>query len=272
MPKVQYGGASHNGPSNNLWKDCPILEMIEDPSIGFFIFDDFLNVPQMISDQDVARYSSYIDTGVTLKQSAAGVGGWLEVAGNDADNDEGSISTGGNAGGPFLISDTAGSDKKLWFEARLKKASVDDNALALFVGLAEEALAGADTLVDDTGEVASKDLIGFQTLHADGDALVFCYRKAGQAKQTIALDSTSSPLTADTFVKVGFKYDPDAPTTKRIKIYVDNVLQATFGTGTNIAAATFPDGEELAMLLATKVGDAAESKLQIDWWRCAQLR
>ena len=47
--------------------------------------------------------------------------------------------------------------------------------------------------------------------------------------------------------------------------------ESTYVTGTNIAADTFPDGEELALLLATKVGAAAESKFQMDWWRVAQL-
>jgi hypothetical protein len=88
---------------------------------------------------------SYIDTGVTIKSLAVqdlseGEHGILEVAGNDADNDEGSITTGGNVGTIGLISDTAAQAKRLAFECRIKKASVDDNACAFFVGLSEEGL------------------------------------------------------------------------------------------------------------------------------------
>jgi len=264
---------SGTGPSPALWADCPLAQIADDANVAVQVYDDFMNFSQHISAQNTQQYASYIDTGVTLTQAAdQGLGGHLVVAGNDADNDEGSITTGGNTGTSFLISDTAGSEKKLWFEARIKKASVADNALALFVGLSEEGLAAANTLVDDTGEVASKDLIGFQTLHADGDALVFCYRKAGAAKQTIALNTASAVLTAATYVKVGFKYDPAEVAAKRIKVYVDGVEQSTYGTAANIAAVTFPDGEELAMLFATKVGAAAESKGYMDWWRCVQLR
>ena len=266
MNTVKYCGQSTEGPSPSLWKDCPVLEMLEDPSVGYYFFDDFTS----FADDGANGYATYEDTGVNVQQAAGEVGGALEVSGNDADNDEGSITTGGNTGGFVKISSSGG--KKLWFEAKVKKASIADNALAMFLGLSEEGLAAANTLVDDTGEVASKDLVGFQTLHADGDALVFCYRKAGQAKQTISLDGDSDDLTADTYVKVGFKIDPDAPAGKRLTLYVDGVEQVNHGTAANISATTFPDGEELALLWATKVGAAAESKGYLDWWRCAQLR
>lgn len=274
--KVTYGSRSSDtttGPSQAVWGDCPIDDLKNDMAVGYIIEDDFVNTPQMISDQDVAKYASYIDTGVTIKQAAL-AGGVLAIAGNDADNDEGSIQAGGNSGAPFVISDTAGSDKKLWFEARLKLASVTDDNTAFFVGLGEEGLAAADTLVDDTAALASKDMIGFNTLCADGDALLFSYRKAGQAVQTVALDTSSAVLTADTYVKVGFVYDPKEVTAKRIKLYVNGVEQSTYVTGANIAAATFPDGEELAPLLATKNGDAGTTahEVYMDFWRTAQLR
>ena len=38
------------------------------------------------------------------------------------------------------------------------------------------------------------------------------------------------------------------------------------------SATSFPDGEEVGLMLATKVGTAAEVKVDIDWWRFAQLR
>ena len=239
------------GLSSTIWHDCPRGVLGVDNNDGVFLFDDFV--------LGASAWNSYTDTGVTLTTAAGESYGALEVAGNDADNDEGTIQSGGLA----AIDSSAG--KKVWFEARFKKASIANNALAVFLGLAEPGLAAADTLVDNTGEVADKDLIGFQTLHADGDALVFCYRKAGQTKQTVSLDSDSSVLTADTYVKVGLKYDPSADSDERIKIYVDGVEQANAVTSANISAATFPDGELLAALVATKVGAAAESKCQIDW-------
>lgn len=253
------------GPSPNVWHNFPILEILEDPGKGLYYFDDFLNFGKHNTAQAVQQYASYIDTGVTI-QGLPLVGGIVEVAGNDADNDEGSITTGGNTGTIATISATAGAETPIWFEARVKKASIADNALAFFLGLAEEGLAAADTLVDDTGEVASKDLIGFQVLHAAGATVNAVWRKAGQAKVTNIAAVTS--MVADTYIKLGFTYDPfSLSANERIKWFVNGVEQSTYGTAANIAAATFPAGEELALLWATKVGGAVESKTQMDWWR-----
>ena len=272
---VDYRGKnSERGPSMEVWHDCDVLELIRDPNKGVYFFDDFLNFSQHITDQDTQTYSSYIDTGVTIKGNAsAGTNnqdrGVVEIAGNDADNDEGSITTGGNTGTLGMISDTAGSDQKLWFEARIKKASIADNALAFFVGLSAEGLAGANTLVDNTGEIADNDFIGFRTKHDNGEELDFVHNKnSGSITETIA---AATSMVADTWIKVGFKYEPAEVSARRISIYLDGVKQSTYVTGTTIATANFPDGEELALLLATKVGAAAESKFYIDWWRFAQL-
>lgn len=271
---VRYSGQSIRGLSPALWQNWP-AKLLASPGLGIFIFDDFENVPAMTTGANTGRYAFYQDTGVTLKGiptvnfGTKNDSGVLEVAGNDADNDEGSITTGGNSGAFAMISDTAGDKRKVIFECRIKKASIADNAAAFFVGLAEENLAAADTLIDDTGEVASKDLIGFQVLHADGELVNSIYRKAAQAKQTVK--ASVATMVADTYMRLGFIYQPNAVAAEQIAFFVDGIEQPDYVTGTNIAAATFPDAEELAMLWATKVGAAAESKLQLDWWACAQL-
>lgn len=249
------------GPSRGLWQNCPWDQILLDPGVGYAFFDDFLNFGQHISAQNTQQYASYIDTGVTIKQLATAVGGVIEVAGNDADNDEGSITTGGNTAGFLKVASTSG--RPLWFETRVKKASIADNALAFFVGLSEEALAAADTLVDNTGEIADKDVIGFQTLHADGDAVLGIYRKQGQTKGTVT--GATAAMVADTWIKLGLYFDGLTTLT----YFIDGLA---VGEVTDIDATTFPDGEELALLWATKVGAAAESKTQMDWWRAAQLR
>ena len=42
-------------------------------------------------------------------------------------------------------------------------------------------------------------------------------------------------------------------------------------TAALIAAAAFPDAEPMAAVWCAKVGAAAESKAQMDWWRAVQL-
>ena len=269
-PLVKYSGKNDDrGPSPIIWSDVP--RDIQDPNVGFELFDDFTNFSQHISDQDTQQYASYIDTGVTLKQLPGVVGGQVQVAGNDADNDEGILST----HGPLAqVSDTAGDDRKLWFEARIKKASVANNGVSFFVGLAFDhgssvPLSAAEALVDNTGALGAFSYIGFHVDAADGDALNFVYKAEGGAQQD-AIAGVQA-LAADTFYKVGFAFDPKADTAKRIKVYVDGTEQTTYVTGTNIAAATFPDAEPLGLCLATKVGAAAEVLVTMDWWKVAQL-
>lgn len=245
-------------------------EFLNNPALGRSVLLNFMDgAPKFASAVSQAGLVTYQDTGVTIQGSAV-VDAGLEVAGNDADNDEGSLTLGGGVGANFVISDTASASRKLAFEAVFSKASVADNGLAFFVGLAEEGLAAADTLVDNTGEVGSKDLIGFHCLQDDGDSLDIIYRKAGQAKQSVS--DAHQAIAASTYYSLGFVYDPAAPADKKIKFYVNGVDQGVYVTATNIAAATFPDGEELTFLLATKVGAAAEVKANLRLLRIAQLR
>ncbi len=273
VDKVFYkGDNSGTGPSPNLWADCPWNEAILDPNKGYGLFDDFLNFSDHISDQSVQGYDSYIDTGVTIQQLAGVVGGQVEIAGNDADNDEGVLST----HGPIVqVSDTAGSDKALWFEARVAKASIADNALGMFIGLAFDHGNGVPVaktlcLTDNDAALGAFSFLGFHVDNADGDALDTVYKADGQAAQVV--QAGVQTLAASTFYKLGLKYDPKEVPSKRIKFFVDGTEQTSYVTATNIAAATFPDAEPLGLVFCTKVGTAAEVKAQLDWWRVFQER
>lgn len=264
--------------SPNIWGDCPIEAIVNGTIPGRVFQDDFAGVVPNTSagagataGLGTAGYFLYGDTGVTVKAQAGVEEGVLEVAGNDADNDESVLSTGSPS---FMVSDTAADAKKLWFEARVKKASVADNACAVFIGLAWDhgdgvSVAKTLCLTDDDANLGAFSFLGFHVDQANGDAMDFVYKAEGQA-QTVLIAGVEVPV-ADTFSKVGFVYDPDAPAAKRIKVFINNVEQTTYVTATNIAAATFPDAEPLAMVWAVKVGAAAESKAQMDWWRAVQL-
>jgi hypothetical protein len=254
-----------------IWSDCPIEDIRQNPNLGWYVEDDFMSAGYHIGiashlTKSCGPYTSYADAGVILTGSSDEHGGALAISGNDADNDEGHL---GGAGG-FVISDTASEASKLWFEARFKKVTaVGDDGLAIFVGLGSTAAIAANGLVDDTGALlATGAFVGFRTLHADGDALQFTYQAASQTVQNkiAALDT----LVADTYVKCGFVYDPDADAAERIKVYLNGVANSTMVTGTNIAAAEFPDSEEMGICLLTKVGAAVEQVFEMDWWRCYQ--
>lgn len=258
-------------PSPIIWGDCPVLEMVADAR-GFHYFEDFRH---FLGDAGAAAtapdpYKGHGTTGVTIKQLVGQRSGVLQVAGNDADNDEGSISFGETVSSPFVISDSYGVAKKLWFECRIKKESIAANSSALFIGLAEEGLAATGTLAANTGALADKDMIGFSVLQDSGAEVDFTYNKDGAGGVNLH-QAAINTMTADTYVKLGFVYDPDAPEADRIRVYVNGVETSTPVAASDISASDFPDGEELTFLFATKVGTAAESTVEIDWWRCAQM-
>lgn len=262
-----------SGGLSRFWKQSSHRQfLLGDFSVGFGHFDDFTNFADHVSDQDTQQYASYIDTGVTIKQKAAVVGGQAEIAGNDADNDEGVLSTHGPL---FQVSDTAGAEKRLWFEARWAKASIANNALATFLGLGFDhgdgvPLSKTLCLTDDDANLGAFSYLGFHVDQADGDAVDFVYKAEGGA-QTVKIAGVHVPVAA-TFVQLGFMFDPFAEAAKRIKVYVDGVEQSTYVTATNIATATFPDAEPLGMVWCAKVGAAAEIKSQLDWWAGFQER
>lgn len=277
QPKLATNG---RGLSPALW-DFNILDEIRSHrKNGVYFFDDFHNLSQHISDQNVQQYGSYIDTGVTIQSLAEidaaatadnEVCGICQIAGNDADNDEGVLATYGALGN---ISGTDSKKRPLWFEGRFRKASVADNGLGLFLGLAYDngtlgPLTNTLCLTDDDAALGAFSFLGFHQDLANGDSLDFVYKAEGQA-QTVAISGVKA-LVADTWYRVGFKYDPNQTAAKQIAIFIDGVEQSTYVTETQIDTATFPDDEVLGLTWCTKVGTAAESKSHLDWWAFAQL-
>ncbi len=278
MHQGQSGG---RGLSPRLWDRARGQMLTPDGfNNAYSFFDDFLSFQGVTLTTAAGQlqppngYFAYIEVDATvgsILQLATTVGGVIKLLSStdaaDGLDHQTVLGTGGNVGVMGVISDTAGADKMLIFEARIRVPSIANSVGSVFVGLGEEGLCAAATplATDTTHKLASKDLIGFTILEDDGDALKFQYRKAGQATQTVGTFGTA--LAADTWYKVGFVYDPIAPESQRISWYVDNEEQTSKVTATNIAAATFPDGEELAMYASViATADAVPHSLQLDWW------
>ena len=259
-------------PTKALWKDCPLFGGGSDPWLGIGHFDDFLQGPKTVAGVGgMSGYAAYGNTGVTFAGQGAVAGGVLEVSANDADNDE-AVLTDPSPG--FVISDTSGAAKKLWFEALVKKASITADHLAMFVGLAADfgnavCVAKADCLAANTGALGAFSFIGFHVDHAGPTAFDFVYKADGQTAQVLI--AAAHTLVADTWVKVGFVYDPNEATAKRIVPWVAGAPLTTYVTATQIATATFPDAEPMGRTWATRVGEAVEHKAQLGWWGAYQL-
>lgn len=278
---TEYRGRNNDrGPSGEIWADLDAVLLGARPDKGVHYFDDFYNLSQHVSDQDTQQYGSYIDTGVLIKAlneldaDALVPLGVCRVSGNDADNDEGVLATHGVQAN---VSSTASKKHPLWFEGRFRKSDVTDNGIGMFLGLAFDDGSGTVApitntlaLTDDGLELGAFSFLGFHIAADDGNAIQFTYKAEGQT--AVVISANLQAVVADTWYKVGFKYSPQYPASKRIKIYINGVEQSSYVTETQIAAATFPDDEPLGLTFVSKVGTGSLTVTHdLDWWRVAQL-
>ena len=262
---IQYKSSAANtdvGNSPAIWGDCPWAEIqnqVAQGRGGLAFFEDFTyvsvvdgDVLQMLGDNAPVRV---VDT----------LNGRLAITSGATDNDQ-SIC----AGEVDLvhISDADGEKQKLWFEARVKVSSIAD--MGLFVGLAAESVVAVDFLADNSADlVATAACIGFHVLTATPTAVGTSYQAASQTKQ--AVQTGVHTLVADTYVKLGMIYNPNATDAEKVTFFVNGVPQTSFVTATNIAAATFPDSVNMTFMMTTITGEAVTKTLPPDWIRIAQL-
>lgn len=227
--------------------------------------DLFSEVPYLIYADDTTNHS--------VVGAADENGGVLQLnidVGAGA-NEEIGICSGDGTQQLGQISDTAGADYMTAFEARFKIGNVTNGKAAAFIGLAQPGIVADGGIIDTTGgPMANKAAIGFNILADDGDSLDFCYQGASQTRQDKIANAAA--LAADTFVKAGFIYDPSAPASKRIRVFVNNIEQPVYVTAADIAAATFPDAEALTFAAIMKgIAGTTALELALDWWAFAQV-
>lgn len=264
-----YRGRTTRGPSGNIFNSkFRIDQLPRDPGKGFFFFDDFINAGGLVGSNvgGWSGYKTYEDNNGAITQLASETTGVLRFSTSAADNNECWLTSGYGTGVMGMIADAAAKARMLAFEARIRVSQI--TAQSLFVGMAEEGLAAADT-ISDAGALAAKDFIGFRVLEADPDGLDIVYKEAAGAEQVVKEEA--QVLVASTWYKVGFLYDPSASTSRKVSFFVDNVDCGSYVTAANIAAAAFPDEEELAILLGIKAHAAADKIMDVDWVACAGL-
>jgi hypothetical protein len=262
------------GPSPRLWSRMNGALMAPDGAQRGALYGSDFKMFGGILDSDISAtvglyidengfYRSYQDTSDTIAQIATDKNGAITFTSAATDNNSAVLQCGGSASVSSAITAAGAGNKMVIFECRGKVGQLTETGLLW--ALTEEGLTADDILVDDTGALPSKDLIGFHAPMAASTCVVdFVYRKAGQTAQVIIDDLAT--LVADTYVKLGFIYDYSEPAANRIAVFKDGVLQTTYVTETNIAASTFPSGEELQPLFAQKTGAAAAKTSTLDWW------
>jgi len=256
-----------------------LAKRAHDPSRVGFIFDDFENVAQW-ADGDTVKFGVHLDTGCTVTQYTVtdlseGEFGVMRFTQDGTDNDQVSIQWGGNSGGIVKLDPVnAGENFPVAFECRFRVSSVADTLISLFVGLAQEGCSANDGLIADAAAtMADADYVGFLTDEGDGDDLMFTFHKASGTKVET---HDMAALEANTWTKVGFIYDPNAPADRQIRVFVNGAEVAagrvsnssTNGTGDT---TNFPGGEEMSPILLMKIKAGTACTMDFDWVACGQF-
>lgn len=274
MSVVKYGAAEAvvaRGPSPKIWADCPVLQLIADPSKGFYLWDDF---KKLTFHPDDNSHSGLHWFGYTESTDMANIAwqddddGVIMLDQDSADQDVCAIITGDNANDLFHMP-LKGERKKFWFEARFKISTITDGDIGVFVGFNEKGEA-ADSLGAFAGDAAAldtgNDYLGFAVLEGDGDDLTIVHFEAGAG--TAQSDTGEITLAVDTYVRVGFRLDVDAD---KIRVYADGVDLGD-DAAIDITSVNFPSNTDLSILISTVGGSGAGDgdNLKLDWVRFAQ--
>lgn len=292
------------GPSKVIWADCPVLDFIEDPSKGMYIFDDFGITGGWLTTATAGgttgQWAAYGSTGAV--QGDAEKEGSVITIGSDGANESATIAS---LAGSFRITTTStlALNRKLWFEARVARSSITTVTGDVFVGLADKLTTSG--LMVNTIPISTTDdtlstqpnLIGFmsnQTTAVRGGPTEwsFVYQlAAGTAVFPTNLTTLMNTVlgavaTAGQYVKLGFLFDPNALPQQivtastgqtagqvvkpLIKIFVNGLVCAVFLTSVNVQGTSFPTGF-MGPVMSIMNGSGTPGTLNIDWIRAAQV-
>lgn len=276
-----------------LWGRCPRAQFLEDPTLGFFDFDDFHKLPlqgTLTTQISNGQYKVFGDTGNTITKvishtgGAANAttlvpGGFLQLA-IDTDNDEVGIA---DAYPTALITGLNTNSGRIWFEAcymqnggvatgsgSITGDSIPTNCASVFVGLGNVAGVTMSTTVPlNDGDPIDATLygIGFR-IKEDGLGLVDTVYTDGATSFT-NIDASVATMLAWTPKKFGFYYDPNR-STECVTLYINNVPTTTKLTAAQIIALTNLDVNGMGrMCVATADSAGTVFKACLKWWAYA---
>jgi hypothetical protein len=227
--------------TSSLWRTCPLLEYMFDPSIGFLL------------DENFASYNAAATTGdYVLTQATAGSAAISTTAPGTLSIDSGSTTVvqGANvqrAKAAFVPA----ADKHIWAEFNISFTGVGALNVETAIGLFE-----LDTTVIAASAVSTSNGIGWTSVTDDG-VLLFDTEKA-----TASATRAATTIVSATKVRLGFYVDGVTSITQ----YINGVA-----TGTDTATANIP----IVALYPTFVcqsGGTDQPVLHVHGYRIFQLR
>lgn len=192
-----------------LWKTCPLLEYMFDPTIGIYLNESWQNYdPEATNGEYVLTQATTGTAGISTAE-----GGVLELDSNSTTAAQGVQIQ--RVKSPFVP--VAGSE--IWAEFEFKIVDTFDKC-ELFVGLSE-----IDTTIIAASANSSANHLGWQCVTDDG-VLLFTGEKA-----TAGATAAAATIAENTYIKLGF--------------YVNGVTSAQqyingVAVGTALATANIP--------------------------------
>jgi len=278
MSIVHHGATSSvvaRMPSPSIWADCPVMQIMADPAMGLYLWDDFKNsvVDAAVSNTDRATVNGDITWDAIIETDAiadlaiqSDDDGWLMIDSDGTDDDMHAITAGDSVMGNIRLP-KKGERKRFWFEARLKVNTVTNTDLSWFVGFMQPGvMADGVPLGAAPTAPADYDYLGFFVAEADGNDLTIIYNEATSG--TAQSDTGEITITADTFVRGGIRLDVSED---KIHVYADGVDQGS-DAEIDITTANFPSdtNTNIMIVLTSGAAGADGDNLKIDWVRFAQ--
>lgn len=265
-------GTSDNGyaPSATIWKDIKITDLQRqgNGNNGFFQRINFANFRTSTNVNAAEAY--WCGDGIKLFGSDGAAVAALDSQGggitcsSDGDNEGLGIAT---MVAPFQISR---SHKKLAFEARIKTSTIADTKHGFFLGLSAIPTLSATVPIAAAGTLADINFVGFHRLEGDGDYVDTVYKADGVTQVTVQSDA--QVLVADTWIKLGFRYEPVGPAGNYyLRFFANGLPLSTAYQVASAAGTDFPNDVRLgfvfALLNATGTTPGTSS---IQWAQIAQ--
>ncbi len=269
--------------SPDIWNDCP-WEEIGDPrdgsrQYGLRFEDHFQNFP-LIGTQTTQiafdKYKLFASSSsnvvpVLTVNSVQSPGGILEFL-VDTDNHGAHMA---QSYGSYSMTGDATKDGKLWFECCIAVSSIVASHVCFLVGLAEVSLwtlAVGVPFSSDTGAAITNSaaFIGFSKPAALLGTVSTAVSDRATSFTAIGT-SEATGITAFTFFKLGFTYDP-RDTANSVRFFLNSVQLPTTYSNASLVATTNLKANNLGLIMAVQGGSAASSDaVFMDWWRIAQL-
>lgn len=276
---MQRGTAdTGRGRSPKVWEDFPWENIQAGVVDGVADFEDFTRGGLLTAPSADAAEANLVEYGLSAFSTDAsnislGNPTWTNSSGSQdlgtlilAETTTAESTSVRRASAPYRISANFGL---LCFEARIKISSVATNEISFALGLMEDTAVALQVplLVSSTHALADKNFVGFHKPVADTTTFDATYKANGVT--AVEVNGAIGSLAADTYVKLGFRFDPRD---NYLRYFINNVEQATAKLIPDNTGTDFPADVPLGFVLGLGVGSAAsDNTLTCDWFRIGMV-